>query len=102
MDPHPKRSDVSHHNVANADIGSPLEPHVLSDDRVNDVNVQSESSSGNAPLRGSYASATCVNRVLDDVLPFTGQNVSQNRPLFNLVRFCLRVIYEMLIWTILM
>ena len=51
------------------------------DDRVNNVNVQSESSSGNVPLPGSYASATRVNRVLDDVIPVSGENVLPNRPL---------------------
>ena len=81
MDPHPERSDVSRQNVANVDVGVTPTPHVLNADRVNDVNVQSESSSGNAPLRGSYASATRVNRVPDDVLPVTGENVLPNRPL---------------------
>ena len=53
----------------------------VDDDRVNNVNIQSESSSGNAPLRRSYASATRVSRVLDDVIPVTGENVLPNRPL---------------------
>lgn len=53
----------------------------VDDDCVNNVNVQSESSSANAPLRRSYASATRVNRVLDDVIPVTGENVLPNRPL---------------------
>ena len=53
----------------------------VDDDRVNNVNVQRESSSENAPLRGSYASATRVNRVPDDVIPVTGENALPNRPL---------------------
>ena len=43
------------------------------------MNVQSESSSENAPLRESYAAR--ANRVPDDIIPVSGENVLPNRPL---------------------
>ena len=65
---------ISHTDATRASVS-------VDDERGNNVIVQSGSSSGNAPLPGSYASVTRVNRVPDDVIPVTGENALPNRPL---------------------
>ncbi|XP_044170611.1 uncharacterized protein LOC122954627 [Acropora millepora] len=81
MDPLPQRSDVSRHNEANADVGLTSVPHVLSPEN---VSARGESSSENAPLRGSYAAVAGVNRVtsaVNDQVNAVAENSLPTRPL---------------------
>ena len=81
MDPLPQRSDVSRQNEATADVGLTSVPHVSNDAN---VSVRCESSSENAPLRGSYAAVAGANRgslaVNDDVIAVS-ENCLPTRPL---------------------
>ena len=81
MDPLPQRSDVSRHNEANADVGLTSVPHVSSPEN---VSARGESSSENAPLRGSYAAVAgvnCVTSAVDDQVNAVAENSLPTRPL---------------------